>query len=656
MVAAADRCVADAPNRAVAMLVDAAAWKVLADEVEEADGLVRRATDLAPRVGSHAELLVGALRSAVGAAEGRPADDLAERTWVSLLVGQPDGFSWSPEVALAIGTGLVRRQLGRQAERWAEWVGRCAERNGDHALAAVPWLLRADVHLADGQVAEAREAIEAGVAIAEDRCGPAVVAWAWAFAVRVYAVAGDRRAGFACSANLFAVTEALGRSGRLRAMPALALLELQEDRVGPALAWIHAVEDEVGQLGPAVDRIEAAGSQPVPAMVVDVGLPAMVARQLAGQGDGVARPPGDANADPDHLPVVRSLLGLSAGAHLVAEGHLNEARSCLTEVRRWADRVGAHGIGRLARRELTALGPADATDATATGATERPDAGEAANRDGGLTVGSGGSTAGSPVVSAAGAPGASTTGDRPSSGGSPEVDDWEVRLLGGFEIRCGGRPASLPPSLAAQAVKIVAVSGRLSVDELVEQLWEDAPPGVGSRRLRNVLWRVRSACGELLEREGNVIRLARGASTDLDRFRRLAEEAVAGAREEGSLGAAREAVELYGGELLPDDRYADWAATPRESAVRLYVGTLQLLVEVATEGDRPVEAVDLLDRLAVADPYDECHLVRLAEVHLQLGNRGRALEALGRAERTLADLGVSAPPMVLRLREALGGR
>jgi DNA-binding SARP family transcriptional activator len=88
--------------------------------------------------------------------------------------------------------------------------------------------------------------------------------------------------------------------------------------------------------------------------------------------------------------------------------------------------------------------------------------------------------------------------------------------------------------------------------------------------------------------------------------------------------------------------------------VRLYLGTLELLVDEAVESGRLGEVVDLLDRLAIADPYDEQHLVRLAEVHLRLGNRGRALEALGRAERTLHDLGVRPSPAVARLREALG--
>jgi DNA-binding SARP family transcriptional activator len=213
----------------------------------------------------------------------------------------------------------------------------------------------------------------------------------------------------------------------------------------------------------------------------------------------------------------------------------------------------------------------------------------------------------------------------------------------------------VPASLAAQAVKIVGLQQRITVDELVELLWEDAEPGVGARRLRNVLWRIRSSCGELLQRDGNVVRLAPGAVTDVEWFRGQAEEALDPTANPAEAGRkARVAADGYRGELLPADRYADWATGTRESVARTYLRLLDLLVDEAVAEGRGGEAVDLLGSLAAADPYDERHFVRMAEIHLELGNRGRALDALGKAERVLEDLGVAPSSPVEHLRERLG--
>jgi DNA-binding SARP family transcriptional activator len=235
------------------------------------------------------------------------------------------------------------------------------------------------------------------------------------------------------------------------------------------------------------------------------------------------------------------------------------------------------------------------------------------------------------------------------------VAEWEIALLGAFAIRHKGRLVNLPASLAAQAVKIAALHPRIAVDELIELLWEDAEPGVGQRRLRNVLWRIRSACGDLLVREDNFLRLAPGAVTDMGRFRALAEQALVGpdAGTERAVDVAREALEHYRGELLPGDRYADWAAAARESVARTHLRLLDLLVDDALAGGRQAEALLLLERLAEVDPYDERHHLRTAEIHLEAGNRGRALDALERAERMLAELRVAPSPAVRRLRQSL---
>ncbi|HUA94455.1 MAG TPA: BTAD domain-containing putative transcriptional regulator, partial [Acidimicrobiales bacterium] len=234
-----------------------------------------------------------------------------------------------------------------------------------------------------------------------------------------------------------------------------------------------------------------------------------------------------------------------------------------------------------------------------------------------------------------------------------EHPPWEITLLGSFSVRRHGEPVSLPLSLAAQGLKIVALHEKIPVEELVELLWPDAAPGVGTRRLRNVLWRVRAASGDLLERDDNFIRLAPDALTDVAEFRRLGEEALRrDTPAEEAARLARDALVLYRGELLPGDRYADWAAGFRESFARLHIQLLDLLLEEAVGHEHIQEALALLDRLIEADPYEENHYVRAAELLARSGNRRRAISTLDRAERMLGELGVSSSRAIARARAA----
>ena len=78
-------------------------------------------------------------------------------------------------------------------------------------------------------------------------------------------------------------------------------------------------------------------------------------------------------------------------------------------------------------------------------------------------------------------------------------------------------------------------------------------------------------------------------------FLREAAEALAadGVRREA---LARAAVGRYGGELLPGDRYAAWAAAPREELRRRLLDLLDLLADEARERGELDEAIRLLDQ------------------------------------------------------------
>ena len=86
-------------------------------------------------------------------------------------------------------------------------------------------------------------------------------------------------------------------------------------------------------------------------------------------------------------------------------------------------------------------------------------------------------------------------------------------------------------------------------------------------------------------------------------------------------------IERYDGDLLPDDRYEDWAAEPRERLRRKYVEALR------RSGS--------WERLADEEPHDEEAHRGLVRMWLDRGNRAAALRQYTRMQDLLArELGV----------------
>lgn len=219
-----------------------------------------------------------------------------------------------------------------------------------------------------------------------------------------------------------------------------------------------------------------------------------------------------------------------------------------------------------------------------------------------------------------------------------------VRLLGGFEVTRGGSPVALPAGRPAEAVKVVAASGgRAHLEEVLEALWPDGNPEVGRRRLRNVLARIRAAAGELLVRDGEILHLADNVRVDALLFEQEAERSLRmpSTGEPAASMLARSALARYRGPLLPDDRYAPWAAAPRERLELLHLRLLDLLVEEARRGGDDEEALRLLERAIEADRHDERRYVRAARILAAAGRRTRAASMLARGRAVAEELGVT---------------
>jgi DNA-binding SARP family transcriptional activator/ATP/maltotriose-dependent transcriptional regulator MalT len=230
-----------------------------------------------------------------------------------------------------------------------------------------------------------------------------------------------------------------------------------------------------------------------------------------------------------------------------------------------------------------------------------------------------------------------------------------ITVLGGFRVTAGSRDLDPPAGRPSTLIKLLALGeATLTVDEAVELLWPGTDGPTGRRRMRNLLNRLRSSCGELVNRDGEALVLAPGTEVDARLFERDA-EAVMAADPAARPGLARGALARYPGELLPQDRYESWATAPRERLRRRSLELLDLLVEDASERGEIDEAIRLLDRAIAAEPLDEDRHLQAAELLLFQGRRGSARSLVERAAAIRTDLGLEPTPRLERLRAATTG-
>jgi len=132
------------------------------------------------------------------------------------------------------------------------------------------------------------------------------------------------------------------------------------------------------------------------------------------------------------------------------------------------------------------------------------------------------------------------------------------------------------------------------------------------------------------------------------------EEATLIARRSRNRTAYRAALDLYGGELLPEDPYEEWAETRREALRQLY---LALLIEVAglnqERGDYDL-AAETLRRAVAEEPTNESAHARLMRMYALSGRRRDALAQYeGLREALSGTLGTEPGTATWRLRDEI---
>ena len=224
--------------------------------------------------------------------------------------------------------------------------------------------------------------------------------------------------------------------------------------------------------------------------------------------------------------------------------------------------------------------------------------------------------------------------------------DLRISLLGGFRAEVGGLPVAEEAwrrSGARDLVKLLALrtGHRLHREELTDTLWPELDASAGAGRLNKALHFARRALtADHIRLRGELVSLeADPLWVDIDAFDAAARR-----------GDTEEALTLYIGDLLPENRFDLWAEAPR-AQLRARLASLLLDQAANREVNDDVRgAISSLERLVAIDPLHEAAHARLMRLAAQAGDRHLALRWYGRlVEGLREELGVDPSEELRRL-------
>jgi DNA-binding SARP family transcriptional activator len=234
-----------------------------------------------------------------------------------------------------------------------------------------------------------------------------------------------------------------------------------------------------------------------------------------------------------------------------------------------------------------------------------------------------------------------------------------IHLLGGFEMSLAGREVDLravrPRARALLRLLCLHAGAPVHHETIEAALWPSADAESSSRNLHVAIAALRRLLEpaamrgsfQLLRRDGDAYRLVMpvGGEVDLLRF----EQAIRSGRAAEAQGDAtravaayRNALELYRGELLPEDGPAEWVAERRDGCRLAAVGAAQSLAQLLLQADDSAGAAEVCNAGLRIERYHDPLWRLLIRARDMAGDQGAASRARLAYDRMLAELGVPA--------------
>jgi DNA-binding SARP family transcriptional activator/DNA-binding CsgD family transcriptional regulator len=252
----------------------------------------------------------------------------------------------------------------------------------------------------------------------------------------------------------------------------------------------------------------------------------------------------------------------------------------------------------------------------------------------------------------------------------PEV--VRIGLLGGFRLWVG--PRLIEENLwrlrkAKSLIKLLALAPghRLHREQVMQTLW----PKLGVRKASNNLHQILHAARRTLEPSASASSSSAACPSSYllltdEQIRLCPDSALwvdVEAFEETALSARhasvephlfRGAIDLYCGELLPEDRYEGWVQERRAHLRELYLSLLLDLGALLEERREFREAIEAFGRVVIEEPTHEGAHVGLMRLYALLGRRREALSQYERLrEALLRELDAEPEATTIRLQQQI---
>jgi DNA-binding SARP family transcriptional activator len=244
-----------------------------------------------------------------------------------------------------------------------------------------------------------------------------------------------------------------------------------------------------------------------------------------------------------------------------------------------------------------------------------------------------------------------------------------MRLLGGFRVEHADmtRPVSDWQRRSARTLtKLLATCPEhaLHREQILDILWPGADVDSALNSFGKALHAARHAFEPALPRRTDSAYLQLTDAMlalntdhvviDADKFEQLAEDAL---RKQDAT-AHESALAAYGGELLPEDRYADWCAERRKFLAELRLRLLMGLAEALENRGACNEAADQLRTVLGQDPTREVVHRRLMRLYAEMGTPDQAVRQFQICQDVLRrELGMAPQPETVSLyHNILGNR
>ena len=240
--------------------------------------------------------------------------------------------------------------------------------------------------------------------------------------------------------------------------------------------------------------------------------------------------------------------------------------------------------------------------------------------------------------------------------GAPRVD---VRLLGPVQVLVDGEPIDAGGPKERTVLALLALRrGPLTLERLVDDVWDEGAPATARKTLQTYIWRLRRVLTDdvlATVTAGYELRLA--DETDLARFERLVLDGTKSLKRGDASRASlvlADARRLWHDEPLSGCSPSPVLTAERTRLHELHAAAVDAHLAAELELGRHAAVLGELESLLQSDPFREERWRMLVLALYRSGRQGDALRGYQRARRTLVDgLGVEPGPALRDLEQAI---